>query len=235
MASLSLTDAERLKLAFQRCQEMEGTLNEQLQAYAAAGREIFPAYGDAVDRLVVRINENGGGENAPRPGEPMPPFVLPDENGRLVALPSLIERGPLAVMFFRGHWCPYCRLNVGAVIKAYDRIKALGADVVAIMPETQEYAAKFKTEASAPFPVLTDLDNGYALSLNLAIWLGVEIKRLLSYLDMASFHGNDGWVLPIPATFVIGRDGIIKARFVDPDFRRPMAIEDLLATLKGAR
>jgi len=63
----------------------------------------------------------------------------------------------------------------------------------------------------------------------------VEIKRLLSYLDMASFHGNDGWVLPIPATFVIGRDGIIKARFVDPDFRRPMAIEDLLATLKGAR
>ena len=235
MASLSLTDAERLKLAFQRCQEMEGTLNEQLQAYAAAGREIFPAYGDAVDRLVVRINENGGGENAPRPGEPMPPFVLPDENGRLVALPSLIERGPLAVMFFRGHWCPYCRLNVGAVIKAYDRIKALGADVVAIMPETQEYAAKFKAEASAPFPVLTDLDNGYALSLNLAIWLGVEIKRLLSYLDMASFHGNDGCVLPIPATFVIGSDGMVKARFVDPDFRRPMAIEDLLATLKGAR
>ena len=235
MTSLSPVDAERLKLAFQRCREMEGTLNEQLQAYAAAGREIFPAYGEAVDRLVIRVNENGGGENAPRPGEPMPPFVLPDENGRLVALPSLLERGPGAVMFFRGHWCPYCRLNVRAVIKAYDRIKATGADVVAIMPETQEYAAEFKTEAGAPFPVLTDLDNGYALSLNLAIWLGVEIERLLSYLDMASFHGNDGWVLPIPATFVIGRDGMVKARFVDPDFRHRMAIEDLLAALKDAR
>jgi peroxiredoxin len=138
-------------------------------------------------------------------------------------------------MFFRGHWCPYCRLNVRAVIKAYDRIKALGADVVAIMPETQEYAARFKTEADAPFRVLTDLDNGYALSLNLAIWLGVEIERLLSYLDMPSFHGNDGWVLPIPAAFVIGRDGMVKARFVDPDFRRRMAIEDLLAALKDAR
>ena len=234
MTSLSLVDAERLKLAFQRCREMEGTLSEQLKAYAAAGHEIFPAYGEAVDRLVVRINENGGGENAPRPGEPMPPFVLPDESGRLVALPSLIERGPVAVMFFRGHWCPYCRLNVRAVIKAYDRIKALGADVVAIMPETQEYAARFKTEADAPFPVLTDLDNGYALSLNLAIWLGVEIERLLSYLDMASFHGNDAWVLPIPATFVVGRDGMVKARFVDPDFRHRMAIEDLLAALRGA-
>jgi len=130
---------------------------------------------------------------------------------------------------------PLLRLNVRAVIKAHDRIKAIGADVVAITPETQEYAAKFKAEASAPFPVLTDLDNGYALSLNLAIWLGAEIERLLSYLDMAGFHGNDGWVLPIPATFVVARDGMVKARFVDPDFRRRMAIEDLLAALKDAR
>jgi peroxiredoxin len=234
MTSLSPADAERLKLAFQRCREMDGTLSEQLQAYAAAGREIFPAYGEAVDRLVVRINENGGGENAPHPGEPMPPFVLPDESGRLVALPSLLEQGPVVVMFFRGHWCPYCRLNVRAVIKAYHRIKNLGADVVAIMPETQEYAVKFKSDADAPFPVLTDLDNGYALSLNLTIWLGAEIERLLNYLDMRGFHGNDGWLLPIPATFVVGRDGIVKARFVDPDFRRRMAIEDLLSALKSA-
>ena len=119
--------------------------------------------------------------------------------------------------------------------RTVDRIKALGADVVAIMPETQEYAARFKTEADAPFPVLTDLDNGYALSLNLAIWLGVDIERLLSYLDVAGFYGNDGWVLPIPATFVVGRDCMIKARFVDPDFRRRMAIEDLLIALKDAR
>jgi peroxiredoxin len=235
MTSLSPADAERLRSAFQRCRDMEGTLNEQLQTYAAAGREIFPAYGEAVDRLVARVNANGGGENAPRPGEPLPAFVLPDESGRLVALPSLLEQGPLAVMFFRGHWCPYCRLNVRAVIKAYDRIRGMGAQVVAIMPETQEYAAKFKTEAGAPFPVLTDLDNGYALSLNLAIWLGVDIERLLSYLDVAGFYGNDGWVLPIPATFVVGRDGMIKARFVDPDFRRRMAIEDLLIALKDAR
>lgn len=235
MASLSSADAERLKLAFQRCREMDGTLSEQLQAYAAAGREIFPAYGQAVDRLVVRINESGGGENAPLPGEPMPPFVLPDENGRLVTLPSLVEQGPVVVMFFRGHWCPYCRLNVRAVIKAYDRIKATGANVVAIMPETQQYAAKFKADSDAPFPVLTDLDNGYALSLNLAIWLGAEIERLLHYLDMPGFHGNDAWVLPIPATFVVGRDGMVKARFVDPDFRHRMAIEDLLAALKALR
>ena len=110
-----------------------------------------------------------------------------------------------------------------------DRIKAMGAQVVAIMPELQEYAEKFKAESGAPFPVLTDLDNGYALSLNLAIWLDAEIQQLLSNQDLAGFHGNDGWVLPIPATFVVGRDGLVKARFVDPDFRKRMEIDDLLA------
>jgi peroxiredoxin len=234
MTSLSPDNAERLKLAFQACRDMEGTLNEQLEAYAAAGREFFPAYGEAVDRLVARIRENGGGENAPRPGDPMPAFILPDVTGRLVSLTSLLEKGPLVVMFYRGHWCPYCRLNVRAVTQALDRIRALGGDVVAIMPEVQQFAEKFQSEADAPFPVLTDLDNGYALSLNLAIWLGTEIERLLSHQDMKHFHGNDGWVLPIPATFVVGRDGLVKARFVDPDFRKRMEIDDLIGALKGA-
>jgi len=235
MNSFSSTDAERLRQAFVRCRDMEGTLGEQLEAYAAAGREIFPAYSNAVDRLVERIHENSGGENAPRPGEAMPPFLLPDVDGRLVSLPSLLANGPVAVMFFRGHWCPYCRLNVRALVEAMDRLKAAGGQVVAIMPETQAFAGKFSTDASAPFPVLTDLDNGYALSLNLAIWLGAEIEKLLSPMqDMPSFHGNEGWVVPIPATFVVGRDGLVKARFIDPDFRKRMAIDDLIGALKVA-
>ncbi len=234
MTHLSPANAERLRNAFQQCRDMEGSLREQLEAYAAAGRNIFPAYGDAVDQLVARLNENGGGESAPQPGEAMPPFLLPDETGRLVSLKSLTDQGPVAVMFYRGHWCPYCRLNLRAVIRAHDRIEALDAQTVAIMPETQAYTVKFKSEASALFPILTDLDNGYALSLNLAIWLGTEIQRLLSYQNMSAFHGNDGWMLPIPATFVVGRDGLVKARFVDPDFRKRMEIDDLIAALKRA-
>jgi len=234
MTSLTPADADRLRLAFQQCRDMEGTLSEQLEAYAAVGREVFPAYGEAVDRLVVRVNQNGGGENAPRPGDQMPPFILPDESGALVSLETLLSKGPVAVMFHRGHWCPYCRLNVRAVVQAQDRIKALGGHVVAIMPELQQFTTRFKAESGAPFPVLTDLDNGYALSLNLAIWLGVEIQQLLSYMDLSNFHGNDGWMLPIPATFVVGRDGLVKARFVDPDFRRRMAVEELIAALQAA-
>src|SRR3954466_7383072 len=140
--TLTPANAERLKQAFLQCRDMEGTLSEQLQAYATAGRDIFPAYSEAVDRLVARINENGGGENAPQPGDPMPPFVLPDERGRLVSLESLLAEGPVAVMFHRGHWCPYCRLNMRAVVQAEGRIKALGGQVIAIMPELQQFATQ---------------------------------------------------------------------------------------------
>ena len=234
MTQLTPANAERLRQAFLLCRDMEGSLRERLEAYAAAGRDIFPAYSEAVDRLVERLKQNGGGESAPQPGEAMPPFMLPDERGQLVALPALLQRGPVVAMFFRGHWCPYCRINVGAVVKAQARITALGGQVVGIMPETQKYASQFKAEASAPFPILTDLDNGHALSLNLAIWLGSEIQGLLSYLDLSDFHGNDGWVLPIPATFVIGRDGLVKARFVDPDFRKRMEIDDLIKAVEDA-
>jgi peroxiredoxin len=102
------------------------------------------------------------------------------------------------------------------------------------MPELQQFTAQFRADAGAPFPVLTDLDNGYALSLNLAIWLDDEIRQLLSYQDLPRFHGNDGWILPIPATFVVGRDGVVKARFVDPDFRNRMAIDELIAAFGDA-
>ncbi|MCC8938184.1 AhpC/TSA family protein [Bradyrhizobium sp. Arg68] len=234
MTQLSPADADRLRQAFLSCREMDGTLDERLSAYAAASRDVFPAYSEAVDRLVTRLKKNGGGENAPMPGDLMPPFLLPDETGSLVSLQALIAGGPVVVMFYRGHWCPYCRLNVSAVVKAQGLLETLGGRIVAIMPETQKYAAQFKLESAAPFPVLTDLDNGYALSLNLAIWLGAEIQQLLSYLDISGFHGNEAWILPIPAVFVVGRDGRVKARFVDPDFRKRMEIDDLIAAVKTA-
>src|SRR5258708_29983113 len=93
MTSLSAADAERLQTAFQHCRDMEGTLNERLRAYASAGRDIFPAYSEAVDRLVARVNENRGGENAPRPGDPMPPLILPHAQSPLVSPELLLATG----------------------------------------------------------------------------------------------------------------------------------------------
>jgi peroxiredoxin len=166
----------------------------------------------------------------------MPPFLLPDEAGRLAGLQSLCADAPLAIMFHRGHWCPYCRMNLRAVAREKEQIAAAGGRVVVIQPERQQYAEEFQADAGAPFPILTDMDNGYALSLNLAIWVGPEITRMYakSGYDLPQYQGNDAWMVPIPATFVVGRDGKITARFIDPDFRKRMELDDLLAALKAA-
>src|SRR3546814_19864526 len=94
-----------------------------------------------------------------------------------------------------------------------------------------------KSDAKAPFPVLTDLDNGYAMSLGLAFSVGDEMKRMMvsSGWDPSVSQGTDNWTLPIPATFIVGTEGVVHARFVDPDYRTRMAIEDMLAALRSAR
>ena len=86
------------------------------------------------------------------------------------------------------------------------------------------------------YPVLTDIDNGYALSLNLAIWVGDEMQQILESggRRVPQYQGNQAWVLPIPATFVVAQDGLVTARFIDPDYRNRMTIEDLVAALKNA-
>jgi peroxiredoxin len=164
----------------------------------------------------------------------MPPFVLPDENGELSSLANLLTRGAAIITFHRGHWCPYCRISINTLAKAQPRIEALGASMVAIVPDRERFAAEMKSDSGVKFPILTDMDNGYAMSLNLAIWVGDEMREYMTGIGriLTDYQGNDSWVLPIPATFVVGMDGRIKARFVDPDYRKRMAVEDLLAALK---
>lgn len=225
---------EELEQAFQRIGAMDASLDEQLKAFSDAARQKRPQFAEAVDRLVGRLRESGAGTSAPQPGELMPPFHLPDESGHIVSLDRLLAKGPVAVTFHRGHWCPYCRININALAHTQEKIASEGGQIVAIMPDRQQFVSELKSAAKVPFPILTDMDNGYALSLNLAIWLGAEMQKMLAGLrDLPSFQGNNSWILPIPATFVVAKDGLIRARFVDPDYRKRMAIGDLLAALKG--
>jgi len=228
--------SELLEEAFVRCRDMDASLAERLQAFADAVKSFGPVFQSSVDDLVARLRGHDVGENAPKPGEQMPSFVLPDETGQLVTLEKLLESGPVAVTFHRGHWCPYCRINTRALAEANEQIAAEGGQVAAIMPDREHFTSELKAESEAPFPILTDIDNGYALSLNLAFWVGAEMQELMTRAgwDVAPSQGSKTWLLPIPATFVVGTDGEVKARFVDPDYRKRMTIEDLLSALRTA-
>jgi peroxiredoxin len=229
--------AGAIEEVFQQARDMDAPLGVRLKFVADAVRSLSPSFADAVDRLVVRLQQAGAGASAPDVGDPMPPFVLPDDAGHLVSLDELLNKGPAAVVFHRGHWCPYCRINTVALANVHEVLQGEGGQIIAIMPEGRQFSAKLKSETQASFPILTDVDNGYALSLNLAIWVGEEMKQLMAAAgrDLPAYQGNEAWLLPIPATFVVGTDGLIKARFVDPDYRQRMAIDDMLKALRSAR
>jgi peroxiredoxin len=226
--------ANEIRQAFERARDLDGSMNERLNAFTDAVRRKNPSSAVVVDRLVARLREHGAGDAAPKPGDKMPSFMLPDENGRLVRLEDLLKQGPAVVTFHRGHWCPYCRISINTLAKAQARIEGLGARMVAIVPESGPFTQEMKFESNVRFPILSDMDNAYAMSLNLAIWVGTEMEEFMSQRghSLPKFQGNDSWMLPIPATFVVGADGRIKARFVDPDYRKRMAVEELIAALR---
>lgn len=211
-------------------------LREQLAAVAAADAAQFPAFLQPVQTLIARLAAGDVGSSAPEVGAVMPPFALPDDTGRIISLDDLLDVGPLVVVFHRGHWCPYCRVTSAALARAQPEIAAAGGRIVTITPERQAFATRLKVSSGAIWPFLLDLDNGYALSLGLAFWMGEDLSTL--YRDggevIPSYQGNAGWMLPIPATFVVARDGRVAARFVDPDYRNRMAIADLVDAVRSA-
>jgi peroxiredoxin len=235
-----MTDDETiaaLRQALHISRALDAPLDVQLRSYVDSLRRIFPSFSEAVDRLVHRLENARAGASAPKVGERMPEFLLPDETGHLVSLTDLVSKGPAVVAFHRGHWCPYCQINARALAKLESRVHAEGGEIVAITPEVSHYSRMHKASARAGFKFLSDIDNGYALSLDLAIWVGDEMKQFMTSIgrELDRYQGNPGWMLPIPATFVVGSDGNIVARFVDPDYRRRVAVERIVNAVRRAR
>jgi AhpC/TSA family len=114
------TFAEVLEETEQCCRHMDAPLAERLTAFADELRRLNGEFAEVVDRLVDRLKASGAGEAAPKQGEEMPDFLLPNQDGRLISLKGLLANGPVAIAFQRGDWCPYCRItaDVGARSRA---------------------------------------------------------------------------------------------------------------------
>jgi peroxiredoxin len=210
-------------------------LAERLRMIADQVRELSPEFAGAVEAFVGRLKLAEAGANAPGVGELLPNFVLPDLAGRLVALEALLSDGPVVVVFLRGHWCPYCRITAAALGEVAQTAAVLGARIVAITPESRQFARQLDADTASAFPILADLDNGYALSVNLAIWVDDAMSSLIAGAgwDVSAYQGNDAWMLPIPAVFVLDRTGAIVARHVNPDYRERADLEEVLTALRG--
>lgn len=186
-----------------------------------------------IDRFVARLEAAQKGSNAPRLGEALPPFMMPDHEGRLVTLSDLLERSPLVVVFHRGHWCPYCRATITAIAEAQAHLAP--AQVVAISAETQRFTRRIRSQSRANFRFLSDIDAEYAGALDLTVAVDPALRQILEEAGkrVPDFHGSKGWILLIPAVFVLDANGIVRARHVDPDYRRRMEIDELIAAVRN--
>ncbi len=231
-----MTEADPLDAAFRRICALEAPLSERLALFTAAIAEHSQSFAKAYDSLVAQISGAEAGATAPAVGEAMPPFLLPDHAGRLTSLVELLARGPVIVSFNRGHWCEYCQLELRAFAAAHAEFAARGAHVVSIMPERSFYTQKVRALTGDTLTVLSDIDNGYALSAGVVMWLGEEVQALYKKYGFTidRYQGNGTWFVPIPTTFVLNRNGIVVARKVDPDFRRRMDIEEIRRALPVA-
>ncbi len=115
----------------------------------------------------------------------------------------------------------------------YDDIRAAGAELVAISPQTVEFTAEVKRKWKLPFPVLSDAGNAYAAELGLAHTIPADLQKGYAGfdIDLPKFHGEAAWKLPLPARIVLDREGIVRSIEAHPDYTvRPEAektLEDL--------
>ncbi len=170
-------------------------------------------------------------------GARAPIFALPNAHGELVRSADLLARGPLVLTFYRGIWCPYCNMDLQAIEAADEEIRALGASLVAISPQTAPNRRRSERENALSFPILSDHGNSVANEFGLRFRLPDDLIAVYKGFgnDLTVGNGEDSWTLPMPARYVIGNDGVIAYAEVNPDYTRRPDPSELLPVLLRLR
>lgn len=165
----------------------------------------------------------------------MPEFLLPNAEGRLVDSADLLAAGPLVVTFFRGAWCAYCAMTLDALEAVLPDVADRGGTLVAVTPETGGRALAVKREHDLHYEVLIDVDLAVAVRFGIVFRAPPLYAALLrrSGIDLAERSGNPAWFLPIPATFLVRRDGVIARAWAETDFTRRAEPSEILGALRA--
>jgi peroxiredoxin len=185
------------------------------------------------ERAVAELFASGIEQQILPVGSIAPAFSLQDTNGRAVRSADLLALGPVIVNFFRGRWCPYCMAELEAWRDAYPAIRAHGALLVAISPQTVHQNDLLLQQHPLPFPVLSDPSSAVAENFRVAYTVpDYHQKHYRSILvNLPFMNGDTSWQLPLPATYVIRPDGTIAFAQAHADFRVRPEPQDVLASL----
>jgi peroxiredoxin len=159
---------------------------------------------------------------------------LPNITGDPVSLYEVLNSGPVVLSFYRGGWCPFCNLELQALQAQLSEFRALGANLIGISPETPDTSLSAIDKHQLEFEVLSDIGNITARQYGLLFTVYEEMRPLyLKWgLDVPASNGDDSWELPVPATYVIDTDSVVRAAHADKDYTRRMEPAQILATLR---
>jgi len=208
---------------------VQPNLQEQLDQFkqqrAQANPEIFALRQRETEKLIA----TGIAEQSFHTGNTAPDFTLPDAYGKMVNLSGLLKNGSVVLAFYRGEGCPYCNLMLRAYQAIMPELTALGATLIAVSPQLPDFAAAMISKADLTFPVLSDVGNHVARRYRLLFTLPESLRSYSANIPQS--NGDDSWELPMPGTFVIQPDGLIRLAFVPADYTQrlePAAILDAL-------
>ena len=184
------------------------------------------------ERVIAGLKAQGLAATALGVGAQAPSFELRDHNGKVFSSADYLGRGRLVLSFIRGRWCPFCVGQMEAMNYIAAQIEAAGGTLAAISPQTEKQSYFMHDQHRLAFPLLVDTRNQLAHQFGLAYRVPDEQRGLYrsTFVNLPFANGDDSWELPIPATYIVDRDGTILFASVNEDYtERPEPLEILTA------
>ncbi len=208
--------------------------DELAKRRAAVGQRLPEADLKVIAEAIEDLRLRHVAEQSLRAGETLPDFALPDAAGRVVTGDELLDRGSLVLAFFRGGWCPYCDAALRALERVRPALEELGAALVGVSPLRGEELRRAAEEKGLRFTLLSDPDAGFARLCGVRYEVGGDHVGFYRRhgIDLPALHAGAGWRLPIPATYVVGSDGVVRYAFADPDWTRRAKPDELVAVVR---
>jgi peroxiredoxin len=191
----------------------------------------------AVGASFEKLQASSTGDNAINVGAIAPGFTLPAATGAAVNLHDKLNAGPVVLSFYRGGWCPFCNLELQALQAALPEIRSLGGSLIGVSPETPDNSMTTAEKHQLEFDVLSDIGNKTARDYGLIFTVYEEMRPLyLKWgLDVPASNGDNSWELPVPATYVIDSNSVVRAAHVDKDYTKRMEPEQIMTALRDLK
>jgi peroxiredoxin len=188
-------------------------------------------------RAVAELKQQRLAANILPVGAKIPEFRLQDHDSKIVSSSELLSKGRLVLCFIRGRWCPFCVGHMEAMNLVLPEIEQAGATLAAVSPQTVKQSFFMRDQHKLRFPLLSDVGNGVARQFGLAYRVTDEQRAVYqrAFVNLPFVNGDDSWELPIPATYVIDRDGTVLYAYANEDYTERPEPEDIVRFLQTSQ